>query len=255
MNYKGFDLAGRVAVVTGSTSGMGLAIARGLAQCGAQVIVSSHIQSDTDAAASLLASEGFDVKGIGCDITNLDGVKRFAEESKRAFGRVDIVVCHAAGPVPVGPIADTDIDVLDALLLTTVRNNLVLVRQFLPEMAERRYGSVLMTSSIASERASPALGAYGAAKAALNGVVRSIAAEWGQWNIRANALAPSMVRTAFSQIMLNTPEAEKAMAAKSPSNRIAEPDDVVGAAILLASPAGSYISGQTLLIDGGRSII
>jgi NAD(P)-dependent dehydrogenase (short-subunit alcohol dehydrogenase family) len=114
-----------------------------------------------------------------------------------------------------------------------------------------------MTSSIASERATPALGhgAYGAAKAALNGVVRSIAAEWGQWNIRANALAPSMVRTAFSQIVMNTPDAERAVAAKSPSNRIAEPDDIVGAAILLASPAGSYISGQTLLIDGGRSII
>lgn len=255
MKYKGFDLAGKVAVVTGSTAGIGLAIARGLAQCGAQVIVSSHIPSDTDAAASLLASEGFDVKGICCDITDLNSVKRFAEESGRAFGRVDIVVCHAAGPVPVGPIADTDIDMLDAMLLTTVRNNLVLVRQFLPAMAERRYGSILMTSSIASERASPAIGAYGAAKAALNGVVRSIAAEWGQWNVRANALAPSMVRTAFAQIMLDTPENEKAMAAKSPSNRIAEPDDIVGAAILLASPAGSYISGQTLLIDGGRSIM
>src|SRR5690349_24785540 len=95
MNYKGFDLAGRVAVVTGSTSGIGLAIARGLAQCGAQVIVSSHIQADTDAAASSLAGQGFDVKGIRCDITNLNGVTRFAEESRRAFGRVDIVVCHA----------------------------------------------------------------------------------------------------------------------------------------------------------------
>lgn len=255
MTYKGFDLIGKVAVVTGSTSGIGLAIARGLAQCGAKVIVSSHIQSDTDAATSLLAGEGFEVKGICCDITDLDSVKCFAEKSKCAFDHVDIVVCHAAGQIPVGPIADTDVDQLDSLLLTTVRNNLVLIRQFLPEMAERRYGSILMTSSIASEFASPYLGAYGAAKAALNGVVRSIAAEWGQWNIRANALAPSMVRTAFSQIMLNTPEAERAMAAKSPSNRIAEPDDIVGAAILLASPAGSYISGQTLLIDGGRSII
>jgi NAD(P)-dependent dehydrogenase (short-subunit alcohol dehydrogenase family) len=96
---------------------------------------------------------------------------------------------------------------------------------------------------------------YGAAKAAMNGVVRSIAAEWGAFNIRANALAPSIVRTNFSKPLVGDPDREKIFAAKSPANRIAEPEDIVGAAILLASPAGAYISGQTILIDGGRSII
>ncbi|SFU00321.1 SDR family NAD(P)-dependent oxidoreductase [Paraburkholderia aspalathi] len=255
MIYTGFDLSGRVAVLTGSTSGMGLAIARGFAQCGAKVVVSSNIQTDTDRAAQLLRDEGFEAKGVRCDVTNVEDINSFCDTSRRAFGRVDIVVCQAAGPAPVGAIADIHVDELDAWLLTTIRNNLILIRQFLPEMKEQRYGSVLVMSSIASLRASAALGAYGAAKAAMNSVVRSIAAEWGQWNIRANALAPSMVRTGFSQAFWTNPDSEKAIAAKSPANRLAEPEDIVGAAILLASPAGSYISGQTLLIDGGRSII
>ncbi|MGN5476206.1 SDR family NAD(P)-dependent oxidoreductase [Cupriavidus basilensis] len=138
MNYKGFDLTGRVAVVTGSTSGMGLAIARGLAQCGAQVVVSSHLQSDTDSAASLLASEGFDVKGIPCDITNLDNVRIFSEESKRAFGHVDIVVCHAAGRSRSGQLPKPILIYWTLCSSQQCRNNLVLIRQFLPEMAERR---------------------------------------------------------------------------------------------------------------------
>jgi NAD(P)-dependent dehydrogenase (short-subunit alcohol dehydrogenase family) len=255
MSFKGFDLAGKVAVLTGSTSGMGLAIARGLGQCGARIVVSNNVQLETEDAARLLVAEGYEVKGACCDITSASDIERFAGVSKSAFGRVDIVICLAAGPVPVGPIAEVDIPLFERLLITTVSNNLLLVRQFLPEMAERRDGSIIMMSSIASQRANQHIGAYGAAKAAMNGVVRSIAAEWGAFNIRANALAPSIVRTNFSKPLVGDPDREKIFAAKSPANRIAEPEDIVGAAILLASPAGAYISGQTILIDGGRSII
>jgi NAD(P)-dependent dehydrogenase (short-subunit alcohol dehydrogenase family) len=109
-------------------------------------------------------------------------------------------------------------------------------------------------SSIASFRANPTLGGYGAAKAALNGLVRSIAVEWGASNVRANAIAPSVVRTGFSKDLWEDPAREKAIISRIPAQRIAEPDDIVGAAILLASPAGAYISGQVLAIDGGRSI-
>ncbi len=252
--YKGFDLSGKVAALTGSTAGMGLAIARGLAQCGAKIVVSSNVQEDTDQAAHALSKEGFDVAGVRCDITNRRDIEQFGAEAKRAFGKVDILFCVAIGPVPVGAVEEVDLDALDKLLISTVSNNLVLARQFLPEMAERRDGSIVMMSSIASRRASPLLGGYGAAKAALNGVVRSLAVEWGASNVRANAIAPSIVRTAFSKDFWSDPTQEKSRIARIPAGRIAEAEEVVGAAILLASPAGAYISGQVLLIDGGRSV-
>jgi dehydrogenase/reductase SDR family member 4 len=252
--YQGFDLSNKVAVLTGSTAGMGLAIARGLAQCGAKVVVSSNTQEETDQGAQVLVKEGHTAKGVRWDIRSRNDIERFAEEAKRAFGRVDILFCLAAVPAPLEPVMDSDLAVLDAMLLSTVSNNLALIRQFIPEMAERRDGSIVVMSSIASMRAAPLLGGYGAAKAALNGIVRSIAVEWGASNVRANAIAPSVVRTGFSKDLWSDPEREKRIISKIPAKRIAEADDIVGAAILLASPAGAYISGQVLLIDGGRSI-
>jgi NAD(P)-dependent dehydrogenase (short-subunit alcohol dehydrogenase family) len=191
---------------------------------------------------------------VRCDITDRRDIVRFGTGAKRAFGKVDILFCVAVGPVPVGPLQEVDLDALDNLLISTVSNNLALARQFLPEMAERRYGSIVVMSSIASQRPSTILGGYGAAKAALNGIVRSIAVEWGASNVRANAIAPSFVRTAFSKDFWGDPEKEKALVARTPAGRIAEAEEVVGAAILLASPAGAYISGQVLLIDGARSV-
>jgi dehydrogenase/reductase SDR family protein 4 len=252
--YRGFDLSHKVAVLTGSTAGMGLAIARGLAQCGAKVVVSSHTQEETDQGVQVLVKEGHSAKGVRWDIRSRNDIECFAEEAKRAFGRADILFCLAAVPAPLGPVMDSDLAALDAMLLSTVSNNLALIRQFIPEMAERRDGSIVVMSSLASMRAAPLLGGYGAAKAALNGIVRSIAVEWGASNVRANAIAPSVVRTRFSKDLWSDPEREKRIISQIPAKRIAEADDIVGAAILLASPAGAYISGQVLLIDGGHSI-
>jgi NAD(P)-dependent dehydrogenase (short-subunit alcohol dehydrogenase family) len=252
--YKGFDLSGKVAVLTGSTAGMGLAIAKGLAQCGAKIVVSSNIQQDTDEGAHKLVAEGYEAKGVKFDVTNNDDIERFGREAHGAYGRADILFCLAAGPAPIGPIAELDPNVLNAMLISTVGNNLALMRQFLPGMAQRKYGSIVVMSSAGSMRANPVLGGYGAAKAALNGVIRSIAVEWGASNIRANALAPSVVRTGFSKDLWSDPDREKALLAKIPANRIADAEDMVGVAILLASPAGSYISGQVLLVDGARSV-
>lgn len=251
--YKGFDLSEKVAVLTGSTAGIGFAIARGLAQCGAKVVVSSHEQVDTDDAAHRLASEGFDVKGVRCDITSRDDIAPFGEKAKGAFGKVDILFCLAAPAAPtrrMTELADADFDTL----LMSITNNWALIRQFLPEMVERRDGSIVVMSSIASMRANPILGGYAVAKAALNAIVRNIAVEYGASNVRANALAPSVVRSGFSQNLWGDPEIEKMMLAKIPARRIADVEDMVGPAVLLASPAGAYISGQVLLIDGARSV-
>jgi NAD(P)-dependent dehydrogenase (short-subunit alcohol dehydrogenase family) len=251
MAYKGFDLSGRVAAITGSTSGMGLEIARGLAESGAKVVLSSNDAADTDRTSNALAREGYDVAGVPCDITNVDDAASFFDRSNAAFGAVDILMCLAAGPAPSGALASVTRTELD-LLFSVVTNNLLLVQRFLPSMAERRYGSIMFMTSIASIRSNPMLGAYGAGKAALNSLIRNIANEWGAYNVRANAIAPAMVRTAFSKSFWSD---EAKFAAKSPANRIAEPADIVGTAILLASPAGAYINGQTIVIDGGRSIV
>lgn len=254
MVYKGFDLSGKVAAITGSTSGMGLEIARGLAEAGAKVVLSSNDAADTACASSALAREGYDIAGVPCDITDADDAASFFDRSTAAFGAADILICLAAGPAPMGALAGVTRTELD-LLFSVVTNNLLLVQRFLPSMMERRYGSIMFMSSIASIRSNPMLGAYGAGKAALNSLIRNIAIEWGAHNVRANAIAPAVVRTAFSKSLWADAETEAKFAAKSPANRIAEPADIVGTAILLASPAGAYINGQTIVIDGGRSIV
>ncbi|HTG06021.1 MAG TPA: SDR family NAD(P)-dependent oxidoreductase, partial [Bradyrhizobium sp.] len=142
--YKGFDLSNKVAVLTGSTAGMGLAIARGLAQCGAKVVVSSNTQEETNHGAQLLVREGHSAKGVRCDILSRNDIERFSEEAKRAFGRADVLFCLAAEPAPLGSVMNSDLAALDSMLLSTVSNNLALIRRFIPDMAERRDGSIVV---------------------------------------------------------------------------------------------------------------
>jgi dehydrogenase/reductase SDR family protein 4 len=127
--YKGFDLSDKVAAITGSTAGMGLAIARGLAQCGAKIVVSSNEKEDTDQAAHALSKEGLQVAGVRCDITDRKGIGQFGAEAKRAFGKVDILFCLALGSTPMGPVNDADLETLDRLLISAVSNNLALAQQ------------------------------------------------------------------------------------------------------------------------------
>lgn len=252
--YQGFDLSGKVAVLTGSTAGMGLAIARGLAACGCSVVVSSHRDDDTEAVARSLLAEGYTAKGVRCDITSREDVDSFGERVASAFGRVDILFCLAAEVPPIGSVLAQSPETLQHMLATTVVNTHAIVRQFLPTMVAQRDGSIILMSSIASERASPGLATYGVTKAALNSYVRSVAAEFGPSNIRANALAPAFVRTEFAREIWNDDKRAQKMIDRVPVKRLADPVDLVGPAILLASPAGSYISGQVILVDGGRSI-
>ncbi|MGV9853462.1 SDR family NAD(P)-dependent oxidoreductase [Streptomyces sp. NPDC003442] len=249
-----FDLTGHTVLITGSTAGMGLAIARGYAAFGARTIISSNEQDDVDRALALLKEDGVAAEGIVCNLWEAESAASLAQRATEQFGTVDIVIAHGGGFVTTGPIADVSREDFEKILITGFVNGWDLIRGFLPGMAEAGGGSVVVTSSIAAQEASPMLGAYGTAKAALNGLVRSIAAEWGQKNVRANAIAPAMVRTSFSQQIWDDPDQERAIVAKLPIGRLAEPEDVVGAALLLGSPAGSYITGQVLLVDGGRSI-
>lgn len=250
-----FDMTGQTALVTGSTAGMGLEIARGLVQSGARTVISSNDGADLEAAHARLRSEGVDVGGIVCDISDAASARSLAERAFEQFGAIHSLIVHAGGFTPTGPLAEAGRHDVERAFSTTVFNNLELVQNFLPRMAGAGGGSIVVTSSIAPVQASLILGVYGAAKAALNSLVRNIAAEWGDRGVRANLMAPATVRTRFSEILWSDPRREAAVSRKTALGRIAEPDEVVGAVLLFASPAGSYITGQTLLIDGGRSVL
>lgn len=249
-----FELRGKRAVITGATSGMGLAIARAFALHGADTIISSFDAGDVRSTVETLASDGIEVSGTICDLSSSDNVRSFPAAVTDEFGPIDILIAHATPFAPMGPIEQTTREELDRLF-SGVLNNFELMRGFLPMMSNNGGGSIVTTSSIASVRASISLGAYGAGKAATDAFVRSIAAEWGSRGIRINSIAPSIVRTPFAAPVWDDDERGAAAAGKTALGRIAEPEEVVGAVLLFASPAGSYITGQTLVIDGGRSIL
>jgi NAD(P)-dependent dehydrogenase (short-subunit alcohol dehydrogenase family) len=250
-----FDMTGRTVLVTGSTAGMGLAMAKGFFKCGARVVISSNDAEDVASTLSGAREAGMNMGGIVCDLYDLDSVASLATRASERFGTINTLVAHGGGWVTGGSVADTSAADFEKMLISGPVHALELIRHFLPLMAAAQGGSVVVTTSMASVEANTALGGYGAAKAALNSIVRNIAAEWGPRGIRANAIAPGIVRTAFSESIWGSEGAEETVAARIPLGRIAEPEDVVGAALLLGSPAGSYISGTTLLIDGGRHVI
>ncbi len=250
-----FDMTGRTALVTGSTAGMGLEIARGLHAVGARTIISSNDVDDVATAQKALAAEGIEVEGIVCDLRDAESARSLGERARSRFGRIDALVAHAGGHTPTGTLIETSEDDVALAFQSTVFHNLLIIQGFLPDMAEDGGGSVVLTTSIASVRANQMLGVYGATKAALGSIVRNVAAEWGEKGIRANAVAPATVRTKFSEVLWSDTSREHAAAGRTALGRIAEAHEVVGAVLLFASSAGSYITGQTLLVDGGRSII
>jgi dehydrogenase/reductase SDR family protein 4 len=253
MNLPTFDLQGRVAIVTGASKGMGRAIASILAQAGARVVVSSRTQADCDKVAAEISLEKGQNIGIAADMSDPASIKALVETTAAKVGPPDIVVANAAGEVPVGPSAQLDLDALDRIMATNVRNNLLLANLVLPGMAERKYGSFIIMSSIVGSRGSGFLGAYAMTKAAVNQLVRNLAVEWGPQQVRINAIAPTAVRTDFSRVLWEKPEAMAKAVAKVPMGRIGEAEDVAGTALLLASPAGAFINGQVIGVDGGAS--
>jgi len=249
-----FDLSGRVAVLTGSTKGMGLEMARALGAFGASVVVSGRDGAIAQNIAAQLEGEGIRARGIACDIADLASVRAFAQQALAAFGRVDVLVLNAAASGTPGSMLSQGPEAFDDAMAGNVRGNLVLVNALAPQMVERRDGSIIFMSSIAAKRGSALLGLYSMTKAATDAAVRSLALELGPSGVNVNAINPGAVRTEFSREALwGDPEREAKMAAGVPMGRIGEARDVAGLAVLLASPAGRFIHGQSIGVDGGRS--
>ena len=248
-----FDLTGKVAVVTGSSRGIGRAIAERLGEHGAKVVVSSRKPDACEPVAAGIRERGGEAMVIPCHIAHKEALQALVDRTVSAWGGIDILVCNAAVNPYLGPAAGASDEVYERVMGANVRSNFWLCNMVLPGMAARGGGSVIIISSIGGLRGSAQLGLYAISKAADMQLARNICVEWGPRNIRANAIAPGLVRTDFARALWEDPALYRKRTKDTPLQRIGEPDEIAGAAVFLASAAGSFMTGQTLVIDGGTT--
>jgi NAD(P)-dependent dehydrogenase (short-subunit alcohol dehydrogenase family) len=249
-----FDLAGKIAVVTGSSRGIGRAIAERLAEHGARVVVSSRKPEACAPVAEAIIARGGEAHVIPCHIAHKPQLAALVEQTVAHWGGIDILVCNAAVNPYFGPAEAIPDDAYDRIMNANVRSNFWLCNMVLPGMAARGGGSIVVVSSIAGLRGTPTLAVYGLSKAADMQLVRNIAVAWGPKNIRANCIAPGLIRTDFARALWENPTLERQRARETPLQRIGEADEIAGAAVFLASSAGSFMTGQTMVIDGGVTV-
>lgn len=250
-----FDLTGKVAVITGSSRGIGKAIAERMAQHGAKVTISSRKAGPCEeVAAEINAKHPGAAIAVPANISSKEDLQRLVDETRKAFGKVDIVVCNAASNPYYGPMAGIEDDQFRKILENNVIANHWLISMCIPEMKERGAGSIIIVSSIGGLRGSPVIGAYNVSKAADFQLARNLAHEYGPHGIRVNCIAPGLVKTDFAKALWSNPETLRRATDPVPLRRIGEPDEIAGAAVYLASDAGSFMTGQALVVDGGATI-
>ncbi len=246
-----FDLTGQVAIVTGGSRGIGRAICERLAEHGAKVVVSSRKRDACQEVVDAIAAKGGAAMAVACNIGRKEELQGLADATRAAYGRVDILVCNAAVNPFFGPTQDIPDEAYDRIMNSNVRSNLWLCQMVIPEMAARGAGSVIIVSSIGGFRGSARLGIYGVSKAADMQLARALAVEWGPRGVRVNAIAPGLVRTDFARALWEDPVNLKKRTRDTPLLRIGEPDEIAGAAVFLAAPASGFMTGQTIVVDGG----
>jgi dehydrogenase/reductase SDR family member 4 len=251
---KLFDLTGRTAVITGSTRGIGRAIAEQMALAGANVVVSSRKADACAKVAAEIAAAGGKAAAIPCHIGEAEQRRNLVERTHDQFGPIDILALNAAINPYYGPIEDMPDDTFDRMMAVNVRCNLNLAALARPDMVQSKSGAIIVVSSIAGLMGNTALGAYGITKAADLQLVRNLAVSWGRDGIRVNAIAPGLVKTDFARALWDNPEILEATLRMSPLGRIGDPVDIAGAAVMLASDAGKFITGTTIVIDGGITV-
>ncbi len=249
-----FNLSGKVAIVTGSTRGIGRSIAEHLAQAGAKVVISSRKAEVCDQVAKAICASGGEAIAIPANIGDKAQLENLVSEARRLCGKIDILVCNAASNPYYGPMATLPDDAFNKILQNNIVSNHWLANLVLPEMAQRKDGAVIIVSSIGGLKGSSVLGAYAISKAADMQLARNLALEWGPMNIRINCIAPGLVRTDFARALWENPEILRHYESQTPLRRIGEPDDIGAIAVFLASRAAAFVTGQTLVADGGVTI-
>ena len=251
-----FDLSGKVAVITGSSRGIGRAIAERLAEQGAKVVISSRKPGPCEeVAAAINATRGPDTAAvIPANISSKDDLQNLARKATEVFGKIDILVCNAASNPYFGPMSGMADEQFRKILDNNIVANHWLIQFVAPQMLARKDGSIIIVSSIGGLRASASLGAYCISKAADLQLARNLASEFGPSNVRVNCIAPGLIRTDFARALWEDPETLKRATQTAPLRRIGEPDEIAGCAVFLASQAGSFVTGQVIVADGGTTI-
>ena len=251
-----FDLSGQVAVITGSSRGIGRAIAIRMAEQGARVVISSRkLAACDEVAAEINAQHGAGrAIAVAANISSKEALQGLIDQTMAAFGRIDTLVCNAASNPYYGPLGGISDEQFRKILDNNIVANHWLVSMVAPQMRERKAGSIIIVSSIGGLRGSSIIGAYCISKAADMQLARNLAVEFGPDNIRVNCIAPGLIRTDFARALWENPEALAARNAETPLRRIGDPDEIAGAAVYLAAAASSFMTGQTLVVDGGVTI-
>jgi NAD(P)-dependent dehydrogenase (short-subunit alcohol dehydrogenase family) len=249
-----FDLSGKVALVTGSTRGIGRSIAEELARAGAKVAISSRKAEACEQTRKELAAQGFDVMAQPCNVSRKEELQALVDATRARWGRLDIVVANAASNPHYGPITAIPDDAFDKIITNNVKSVLWLAAMTLPAMGERQAGTFIVVGSIGGIKANTLIGAYGMSKAADHHLVRNLAAEWGPKNVRVNAIAPGLVKTEFARALWEDEARARERIQATPLRRLGEPRDIGGIAVFLASDAAAFITGQCIVADGGVTI-
>ena len=250
-----FDLTGKVALVTGSTRGIGKSIAEEMARAGAKVVVSSRKAEACEQVRAEFEKLGYEVLAQACNVSRKEELQALVDATMKRWGRIDIAVSNAASNPYYGPLAAIPDDAFDKIFNNNVKSVLWLAAMTLPGMAERGGGSYISVGSIGGIIASTVIGAYGMSKAADHMLVKNLAAEWGPKNVRVNAIAPGLIKTDFARALWEDPQRRKEREAATPLRRLGEPRDIGGIAAFLASDAAAFITGQCIVADGGVTIL
>jgi len=251
---KMFDLNGKVALITGSSKGIGLAIAWQMARSGASVVISSRKKEVCDKVCSEITKQGLSAVSIPCNVGVKQDVEDLVANTNASFGNVDILVCNAATNPVFGPLSEIPDDAFEKLVKVNIQSTLWLSKLVVPQMISNKGGSIILLSSIAAIRGNAFIGGYGMTKAAESALARNLAVEYGHANVRVNAISPGLVKTDFAKALWNDPVYRKKQETATPLRRIGLPEDIAGVAHFLASPASAYLTGQSIVVDGGETI-
>ena len=249
-----FDLSGKVAIVTGSSRGIGRSIAETMASLGAKVVVSSRKIEACEPVVEGIRAKGGEAIAIPCNISRKAEVEALVAQTRERLGPADILVCNAAVNPVYAPMSSLSDEAFDKIMGANVKSNLWLCNLIIPEMAERGGGAVVIVSSIAGLRGTGVIGGYGISKAADFALARNLAVEWGPQNVRINCIAPGLVKTDFARALWEDPQALEQRNSQTPLRRIGTPDEIGPVAAFLASSAASFMTGQTVIVDGGVTI-
>ena len=249
-----FDLTGKVAIVTGSSRGIGRATAEAMAAHGAKVVVSSRKADKCEEVAEEIKNNGGEAIVIPCHCSHKDQLQNLVDETLSTWGRIDSLVCNAAVNPFYGSLTEIPDEAYDKIMNTNVKSNVWLTSMVIPHMTKVGGGTIIIVSSVAALIGSAKLGTYGLSKAADVALPRNIAVEWGGDNIRANCINPAIIRTDFARALWENPEIYERAVKNYALHRIGEPEEVGGISVMLSAKAGSFITGQTIVVDGGSTI-